>query len=138
MESTRHPLGKKWHKTKWGFCVLAENPVAWGTQTAADEPSEGYDPALYGQAPMRNPSATGLAIAMSSDEWDYSGLPSFYDLSEDALKDDDPRLRHAVRLRPPQGPDAHFGRPLGNQEQWQRQRAGADAQRLSGKTRRRE
>lgn len=92
---------KKWHKTPWGYCVLGENPIAWGTQTAAEEPSEGFDPMLYGQAPLINPGATGLAIAMSSDEWDYSGLPSFYDLSEDALKDDDPRLRHAVRLRRP-------------------------------------
>jgi len=92
---------KKWHKTKWGFCALSENPVAWGTQTAADDPSTGFDPTLYGQAPAHNPGATGLAIAMSSDAWDYSGLPNFYDLSESALKDDDPRLRHAVRLLRP-------------------------------------
>ena len=92
---------KAWHKTKWGGCVISENPIAWGTQTAADEPSEGFNPALYGQAPAHNPGATGLAIVMSSDEWDYSGLPSFYDLSKDALKDDDPRLRHAVRLLRP-------------------------------------
>ncbi len=92
---------KAWYRTKSGACLIRKNPAAWGTQTAADDPSTGFNPTLYGQAPIVNPGATGLAIAMSSEEWDYSGLPGFYDLSEKALKEDDPRLRHAVRLRRP-------------------------------------
>lgn len=94
---------KAWHRTKSGACVINENPAAWGTQTAADDPSTGFNPTRYGQAPIVNPEATGLAIVMSSEKWDYSGLPGFYDLSEKVLNDDDPRLRHAVRLRRPKG-----------------------------------
>ena len=43
-----------------------------------------------------NPAAHGNA---SSDQWtNYSGLPSFYDLSPDWLAKPDPRLKFAVRL----------------------------------------
>ena len=90
---------KAWRRTPWGFCVIREKPAAWGTRTAADDPGAGLDPRGYGGAPVRNPGATALALAISSDAWDYSGLPGFYDLSEKMLKDDDPRLLHAVRLR---------------------------------------
>ncbi len=92
---------KEWYRTPWKFCVIKENPAAWGTQAAADDPSTGFDPTRYGQAPSINPEATAYAMIMSSDAWDYSGLPGFYDLSEGALKEKDPRLHHAVRLRRP-------------------------------------
>lgn len=80
---------------------MNDYPAAWGTQTAADDASTRFNPSHYGQAPIVNPEATVLAILMSSEEWDYTGLPGFYDLSEKVLKDDNPRLRHAVRLRRP-------------------------------------
>ena len=88
-----------WYRNKSGTCHIQENPAAWGAQTAADESSMDLDPTHYGGSLATNPSATGMAMFMSSDDWDYSGLPNFYDLSESALKEDDPRLRYAVRLR---------------------------------------
>ena len=36
---------------------------------------------------------------VTSDSWGYSGLPNFYDLSEDASALEDPRLKFAIRLR---------------------------------------
>jgi hypothetical protein len=82
------------------FCLaVAEVPSAWGAQTAADTPSVDLNPTHYDFSMLVNPGATGMAMLTSSDAWDYSGLPNFYDLSESALKEDDPRLRYAVRLR---------------------------------------
>lgn len=82
------------------FCrAIVETPAAWGTQTAADDPTIDPNPMHYDRSLLVNPATTGLAMAMSSDAWDYSGLPNFYDLSESAMASDDPRLRYAVRLR---------------------------------------
>lgn len=94
---------KAWHRTKSGACVIGENPAAWGSQAAADDPSSSIDPTRYDYSMLVNPAATFLAETNSSDAWDYSGLPAFYDLSENAMKDEDPRLRFAVRLRRPIG-----------------------------------
>jgi hypothetical protein len=38
-------------------------------------------------------------MVMSSTTWDYSGIPSFYDLSAEAIKQDDPRLQFSIRVR---------------------------------------
>ncbi len=94
---------KAWHRTKSGACVIRENPAAWGTQAAADDPSASIDPTHYDYSLLVTPAATFLAESTSSEAWDYSGLPAFYDLSEKAMKDDDPRLRFAVRVRRPVG-----------------------------------
>lgn len=77
---------------------LVEIPDGWGSQSAADQPSFDVDAARYGGSVAVNPGSSALALVTSSGSWDYSGLPSFYDLSGDALKQDDPRFRFAVRL----------------------------------------
>lgn len=78
---------------------LAETPNGWGAQTAADQNSLDTNLTHYDQSVVVNPGASGLAIATnSSDAWGYKGLPSFYDLSEDMLKQADPRLQFAIRV----------------------------------------
>lgn len=84
------------------FCeALAEFPAAWGFRPAADNPGFDFDldPTLYDYAMLVNPGASGMAIMTSSSTWGYSGLPDFYDLAENPLKQDNPRFRFAVRLR---------------------------------------
>lgn len=78
--------------------AIAETPAGWGDQGAADSFAPDIDPLHYDASVLTNPGASGLAIATSSS-WSYSGLPSFYDLSDAALADADPRLRFAIRLR---------------------------------------
>ena len=72
--------------------------MAWGAVAAADNPSTDLDPRHYDYSLPINPSSTLIATA-TSDSWDYSGLPNFYELSDDALKQDDPRLKFAIRVR---------------------------------------
>jgi Putative Flp pilus-assembly TadE/G-like len=77
-----------------------ENPRGWGSQSAANDPSEDLSPNHYDGSPAVNPEASAIASATSSsNSWGYQGIPSFYDLSEEMLKADDPRLRFAIRLR---------------------------------------
>lgn len=79
--------------------ALAETQVGWGGQTASDDPSAGANPGYYDMALIKAPGSAILGLAeANSEEWDYSGLPSFYDLSEDGLDADDPKLEFAVRL----------------------------------------
>ena len=80
------------------FCLaVAETPAGWASHSAADDPSVDLNPTHYDYSLLVNPGATAAAIA-TSDSWDYSGLPNFYDLSEDALDQDDPRLKFAIRV----------------------------------------
>lgn len=75
-----------------------EIPAGWGSASAADNPSFDSDLSHYDYSVPVNPKSSGLAMA-SSSSWGYSGLPSFYDLSEDMLKQGDPRLQFAIRLK---------------------------------------
>lgn len=82
------------------FCrALVEHPSGWGRQSAADEP--GFDPDYrhYDYSRIVNPAAGALAQVSSSTDWGYSGLPDFFDLSEEALEQGDPRLAFAIRVR---------------------------------------
>ena len=80
------------------FCTaVAEAPGGWGGRSAADSPSIDLDPRHYDYSLPVNPGTTGLAM-VTSESWRYSGLPNFYDLSTDALGQDDPRLQFAIRL----------------------------------------
>ena len=96
---------KRWvpkNKTDVLCQALAETPAGWGLQAAlpqnnSDTPD--LDPTHYDYSFPINPSSSGLAMVMSSTTWNYSGIPSFYDLSADALKQDDPRLQFAIRVR---------------------------------------
>lgn len=82
---------------------LAEVPDGWGSQSAADDPSFDMDPTKYDGSWAINPASSILAVAASGDSWAYSGLPNFYDLSEEGLKQDDPRFQFAIRLRRDKG-----------------------------------
>ncbi|MGH8806356.1 MAG: hypothetical protein ACREX0_00585, partial [Noviherbaspirillum sp.] len=91
-----------WHpRNKFDvFCRgLSETPSGWGAQSAADNPSIDLDPFHYDASLLANPGATLMATMMSTDSWDYSGIPNFYDLSESELGKDNPGLVFAVRLR---------------------------------------
>lgn len=82
------------------FCMaVAEDTAGWAGLSAADNPTA-FDiyPTHYDNSLLVNPGTTAIAMA-TSGSWDYSGLPNFYDLSEDALKADDPRLKFAIRVR---------------------------------------
>ncbi len=78
---------------------LSETPQGWGTQAASDTNNIDTDLTHYDASALVNPGATGLAHFTSSSRWNYSGLPSFYDLSEHQLKENDPRLQFAIRVR---------------------------------------
>lgn len=84
----------------WG---LSETPAGWGAADAADQPTLfDPDPRHYGGSLLANPGATTFAmlgVGGFSSEWDYSGLPSFYELSADSLKEEDPRLLMSIRVR---------------------------------------
>ena len=78
-------------------CKSRENPIGWGEQRAyPDGKEQDGGGARLGDSPTTNPGAHSRA---SSDQWtNYSGLPSFYDLSPDWLDKPDPRMKFAVRV----------------------------------------
>lgn len=78
-------------------CSESERPIAEGEQRVFPPALEGDASAAYlGGSPSTNPQAHGLA---SSTAWtNYSGLPSFYELTPAWLANPDPRLIFAVRL----------------------------------------
>jgi len=83
------------------YCsALAETPTGWGETAAADSPTPDLDPSHYDYSLLINPGPSVLAM-ITSQSWDYSGIPKFYDLSPSMLgqADNDPRLKFAFRLR---------------------------------------
>ena len=76
-------------------CRLREEPIAWGEQQA--HPEDQDDSGAWLGGARTNAKASSQA---SSNKWrQYTGLPSYYDLSKPQLtKDDDPTLRFSVRL----------------------------------------
>jgi hypothetical protein len=79
-------------------CGKSEHVIAYGEQQAhpsdADQDDAG---AVLGGSPATNPDAHGSA---SSSQWsNYSGLPSFYDLDPDLMKDDAPEPRLSLRVK---------------------------------------
>jgi hypothetical protein len=92
---------KRWHPRNWYdvLCsAVGEHPAGWGGNKAADDPSDDFDPMRYDRSFLVNPGASSIGL-ITSESWGYNGLPSFYDLSSDALAQEDPRLRFSVRLR---------------------------------------
>jgi hypothetical protein len=81
------------------FCsAIAETPAGWGGNIAADDQSMDLDPMHYDNSLIINPGSSALGL-VTSQSWGYSGLPNFYDLSADALAQEDPRLQFSIRLR---------------------------------------
>ena len=87
----------QWHEV-YDVCFFVEQPAGYAQNVAADNEASDTNWSRYDSARTRNPSASYLASNNSKD-WGYSGLPKFYDLSEEYLDKDDPRLRHAVGLK---------------------------------------
>ncbi len=97
---------KRWvpkNKTDVLCQAVAETPAGWGSGAAADNSSIDVDPSHYDFSIPVNPGSSGLALTTSSSSWGYSGLPNFYDLSEETRKQEDPRLQFAIRLRREKG-----------------------------------
>ena len=96
---------KRWvpkSKTDALCLAIAETPAGWGLQAALPQSSSDtpdLDPTHYDGSLPINPGSSGMAMLFSSSSWDYSGIPNFYDLSEDMLKQEDPRLQFAIRVR---------------------------------------
>jgi hypothetical protein len=87
------------------FCSAnIEMPNGWGAQSMANGHTTVFDSDIrhYDNALILNPASTTLAMT-TSKSWEYSGIPSFYDLSEAQMNDEteknDPRLKFAIRLR---------------------------------------
>lgn len=74
-------------------CRSSEDPLGYGAQAAGDGSGDNGDAPGAGA----NPRATDEA---SSSDWNYSGLPSFFELSAAALSrgGDGPHLDFAVRV----------------------------------------
>jgi hypothetical protein len=90
-----------WHShglLKLPTCEDDETVLGHGTQAAANG-SPDDSSATYGGSRADNPGASDSA---SSQDWKYSGLPTFYDLSDKALNylspDATPRLKFSIRL----------------------------------------
>lgn len=80
----------------WRGCRKQENPIAYGEQQAHPKGRDQDDSSAWLGGARTNPRASAMA---SSDDWtNYSGLPGFYELSQQQLDKDDPTLRFSVRL----------------------------------------
>lgn len=82
------------HRPRFGppRCRYREDELGSGSQAATNEEQEGGS---FGRSVRDNPKASREA---DKEEWDYSGIPEFYDLSASALREEDPRVRFTVRL----------------------------------------
>ena len=77
-------------------CRLREEPIAWGEQQAHPDDLDQNDSSAWLGGSRNNRRASARA---SSAHWThYTGLPSYYDLSQLQLDKDDPTLRFSVRL----------------------------------------
>jgi hypothetical protein len=79
-------------------CGKDEQPIAYGEQQAhPDDADQDESGAALGGSPATNPDAHGYA---SSDQWsNYTGLPSFYDLSAAQLEAGAPGPTLSLRVK---------------------------------------
>jgi len=84
----------------YGICGIYEMPAGYAQTEAADNSASDTDWTRYDSARIQNPGA-GFMASNNSESWGYSGLPKFYDLSEDYLDKEEKDLvvRYAVGLR---------------------------------------
>jgi len=84
-------------------CRASENALGYGKQSANDGDSSGGGGSVT--SGRENSQAASMA---SSNDWNYTGLPSFFELSDKALaytpdnadkNKQDPKVRFAIRLR---------------------------------------
>lgn len=97
-------------------CRQSETPVGYGTAFSDD----GLDDSAYSYAGSRstNPSASsqadssaGIANGFNPAPFSFGGgaIPAFHELSESALKKDDPRTYIAIRVTKPSGKQRYSG-----------------------------
>jgi hypothetical protein len=79
------------------YCFVNEIPQGAGLQDGSEEGSTDLDPTHYDYSLAINPTATMIATTSNSGSWDYSGIPSFYDLSAAGMAK--PAIRSAVRVK---------------------------------------
>lgn len=96
-----------WHEWHWRFhgfpprpsCDDEELPLGYGKAAASTSSEPDDSGARYGGSRSDNPTASSMA---SGNKWNYSGLPTFYDLSAPGLSfqtpETSPRLKFAIRL----------------------------------------
>jgi hypothetical protein len=88
---------RRWLPSFWSGCWPLEIPQGTGLQTATGDASTEPDPASDASAVMFNPSAAVITTTSNSGSWDYSGIPSFYDLSASGKAR--PNIHSAVRVK---------------------------------------
>ncbi|MCW8164146.1 hypothetical protein D8B22_16040 [Verminephrobacter aporrectodeae subsp. tuberculatae] len=77
-------------------CRYREKPIAYGEQQAHPEGQDQDDSGASLGGARDNPQASNMT---SSSHWTgYSGIPNYYDLSQQQLDKSDPALRFSVRL----------------------------------------
>jgi hypothetical protein len=94
-----------WHWTQGAtkysgpICTLGEIPVGYGATVIDKDSDEDNFSNLeyYSYSRVVNPLSSLIADS-DTEEWKFSGLPSFYDLTDKMLQKDDPRLQFAIRL----------------------------------------
>lgn len=134
-----------WIKWKWGIpsCKHSETPIGYGTAISVDD----LDDSDYSYAGSRstNPSASNKAdssegIADGFDPAPYSigggAIPAFHELSESALKQDDPRTYISIRVTKPSGKQRYSGgnssiKPSGSLDLYQGHHASGDSAAIS-------
>lgn len=86
-------------RSKWDvFCQgLTETPQGWGGTSAATNSSYDFDLYHYDAALANNPTSATLA-QVSTRNWNYSGLPSFFDLTPENQNSTDPKMLMAITL----------------------------------------
>jgi hypothetical protein len=87
----------EWIWIYFSGCTPVEWPQGAGLQAAADNQGTDIDPTHYDYSLLTNPGASLIAMSGSSDSWNYSGIPNFYDLSDAGRSK--PNIRSAVRVK---------------------------------------
>ena len=84
-------------------CRQKERPIGYGSSFSVEGLPNNY--AAYSQSRSSNPRATSRAFSSDGKAWNISpisvgggAIPEFYDLSDEALKQEDPRTQITVRV----------------------------------------
>ena len=95
-------------------CRRRERPIGYGSSLSEDDLSNNYD--AYNQSRSTNPRATSRALSSAGIAWDSAPLsiaggaiPEFYDLSSEALEQEDPRTQITIRVTKPNDKQRYSG-----------------------------
>jgi len=79
----------EWRLTQWG-CYPVAHLQGVGYQSASRQSNS--------NSSNSDSYSWSQSQSASSDDWDYSGLPDFYDLTKDNLNKENPKVTYSVRL----------------------------------------